>query len=182
MDSLIICIMGIHIVIDGYNLIRQSRQFSRLDRQDLQSGRDALVDALAAYKKIKPHKITVVFDGIAASTGLPRRDVQKGIKLRYSAPGETADSVIKRMAAKEKEKLLVVTSDSDIVRYAESMGTATIGSPEFEDRLMLASYLDLKGGDAFGEGEGWQPTTKKKGPSRRLSKRRRRINKKIAKL
>ena len=80
--------MGIHIVIDGYNLIRQSRQFSDLDRQDLQSGRDALVDALVAYKKVKPYAITVVFDGTAAYTGMPRRDVQKGIKVRYSAPGE----------------------------------------------------------------------------------------------
>lgn len=174
--------MGIHIVIDGYNLIRQSRQFSDLDRQDLQSGREALVDALAAYKKIKSYAITVVFDGAAASTMMPRRDFQKGIKLCYSALGESADTVIKRMAAREKEKMLVVTSDNDIARYAESMGAAVIGSLEFEDRLMLAQYMDLKGTDGLGEDEGWQPTTKKKGPARRLSKRQRKIKKKLSKL
>lgn len=174
--------MGIHIVIDGYNLIRQSRQFSDLDRQDLQSGRDALVDALAAYKRIKPYAITVVFDGTEAFTGMPRRDVQKGIKVCYSAPGESADTVIKRMSVHEKEKMLVVTSDVDIVRYAEAMGAVTIGSPEFEDRLMMAQYMDLKGVDDLQEDNGWQATTKKKGPSRRLSKRQRKMKKKISKL
>lgn len=174
--------MDIHIVIDGYNLIRQSRQFSDLDRQDLQSGRDALVDALVAYKKVKPYAITVVFDGTAAYTGMPRRDVQKGIKVRYSAPGETADAVIKRMAIHEKEKMLVVTSDADIVRYAEAMGSVVISSSEFEDRLMMAQYMDLKGTDDFEADKEWSVTTKKKGPSRRLPKRQRKMRKKISKL
>ena len=174
--------MGIHIVIDGYNLIRQSSRFSELDRQDLQSGRDALVESLAVYKKIKAYRITVVFDGTAACTGMPRRDVQKGISMRYSSHGETADSVIKRMAENEKEKLMVVTSDQDIVRYAESMGATTIGSVEFEDRLLMAQYMDLKGADDDAETDGWRPTTKKKGPSRRLTKRQRKMNKKRDKL
>ena len=174
--------MGIHIVIDGYNLIRQSPRFSELDRQDLQAGRDALVEALVAYKKVKAYRITVVFDGTAAFTGMPRRDVHKGISLRYSSHGETADSVIKRMAENEKEKLMVVTSDQEIVRYAETMGATTIGSVEFENRLLMAQYMDLKGVDAEAEGGGWRPTTKKKGPSRRLTKRQRKMNKKRDKL
>jgi uncharacterized protein len=174
--------MGIHIVIDGYNLIRQSRQFSDLDRQDLQSGRDALVDALAAYKKVKPYAITVVFDGTDALTGMPRRDVQKGIKVCYSAPGESADTVIKRMSIHEKKKMLVVTSDADIIQYVEAMGSVAIRSSEFEDRLMMAQYMDQKGIDDREEDKGWQATTKKKGPSRRLSKRQRKMKKKISKL
>ncbi|MEN8246931.1 MAG: NYN domain-containing protein [Thermodesulfobacteriota bacterium] len=58
--------MAVHIIIDGYNLIRQSPELSYLDRQDLQQGREALLGMLAAYKKIKHHQITVVFDGIDA--------------------------------------------------------------------------------------------------------------------
>ena len=174
--------MGIHIVIDGYNLIRQSARFSELDRQDLQSGRDALVEALAAYKRINSHRITVVFDGAEATTGMPRRDVHKGITLRYSSLGETADTVIKRMSVKEKGKLMVVTSDQEIVRYAEAVGATTIGSVEFEDRLMMAQYMDLKGVDEDAGADGWIPTTKKKGPSRRMTKRQRMLNKKKDKL
>ena len=174
--------MGIHIVIDGYNLIRQSRNFSELDRQDLQTGREALVKSLAAYKKIKSYAITVVFDGTTAPVGMSRRDVQLGIKLYYSAPGETADTVIKRMATREKEGMLVVTSDNDVARYCQSKGAAVVGSAEFEDRLLMAQYMDLKGIDDQDEDSGWQPTTRKKGPSRRLTKRQRKLNKKISKL
>lgn len=174
--------MAIHIVIDGYNLIRQSPQFSALDHQDMQSGREALVSALAAYKKIKPFAITVIFDGAAAPAGMPRRDSHKGIQLFYSQPCELADTVIKRMAAREKEKLLVVTSDRDIVRYVESVGAAAISAPEFEERLMMAQYMDLKGADESDANQGWEPTTRKKGPSHRRSRRQRKMRKKIAKL
>ncbi len=174
--------MGIHIVIDGYNLIRQSPRFSELDRQDLQSGREALVETLAAYKRVKSYRITVVFDGTAADTGMPRRDVHKGIAMRYSSQGETADTVIKRIAEKEKEKLMVVTSDQEIVRYVETMGAATIGSVEFEDRLMMARYMDMKGADDEDGAGGWRATTRKKGPSRRLTKRQRKMMKKRDKL
>ena len=148
----------------------------------MQAGREALADALAAYKKIKHYAITVVFDGASAPLGMVRRDFEKGIELRYSKPGELADAVIKRMAAREKQKLLVVTSDSDIVHYAQSMGSAVISASEFEERLMMAQYMDQKGIGASEGSSGWQATTKKKGPSRRLPKSRRKMAKRIAKL
>ena len=44
--------MSIHIIIDGYNLIRQSNRLSALDNQDIQLGREALLYMLAAYKKV----------------------------------------------------------------------------------------------------------------------------------
>lgn len=174
--------MSLHIVIDGYNLIRQSREFSSLDRQDLQLGRESLALALAAYKKTKPYKITVVFDGADAPEGMVRRDRIKGIEMRYSGPGELADEVIKRMAAREKQKLLVVSSDGDIVRFAQSMGSTVVSAREFEQRLMMACYSDAMGADAGDEEGGWAPTTKKKGPSRRLPKNRRKMSKRISKL
>ena len=172
--------MGLHIAIDGYNLIRQSPYFSTLDQQDLQSGREALVDSLAVYKKMKRYAITVVFDGASAPVGMVRRDRIKGIELCYSRPGELADAVIKRMAAREKESLLVVSSDHEIVDYALSMGSAVISAPEFEQRLTMARFADQP--EMADRGSGWRPTTKKKGPSRRLPKKRRRMAKRISKL
>ena len=174
--------MALHIVIDGYNLIRQSKQFSEKDRLDMKLGRDALISALAAYKKIKAHPITVIFDGHAAETGMPRREQIKGIRIRYSKPGELADTVIKRMASRDKEKLLVVSSDHEIMRHAESAGSAVIAAAEFEDRLMVAAYMDMKGANGEEANEGWRPNTRKKGPSRRLPKRKRKMQKKISKL
>ena len=157
--------MSIHIIIDGYNLIRQSNSFSELDRQDIQLGREALLDTLAAYKKIKRHKITVVFDGTSAPVFSQNRIQVKGIRVKFSRTGESADAVIKRMASREKEKALVVSSDLDIVNFSAAKGTATISSAEFEEKMALAVYMDIKGIEHQDDG-GWIPTTKKKGPSK----------------
>lgn len=173
--------MSIHIIIDGYNLIRQSKSLGALDRQDLQLGREALLDMLSAYKKIKRHTITVVFDGTKALPFSQHKDQIKGIKVKFSRRGEFADAVIKRMAAKLREKALVVSSDLDVIHFSASKGSATIDSPGFEEKMAMAVYTDTKGMESE-EAVGWIPTTKKKGPGRRLSKRQRHSRVKIKKL
>ncbi len=173
--------MSIHIIIDGYNLIRKSPALGALDRIDIQQGRDALVDRLAAYKQIKPHRITVVFDGSNTFSFSQSRDYIKGIEIKFSRGGESADTVIKKMVGNQREKALVVSSDKEVVKVAESFGAATISSFEFEEKLAMAEFKSVK--DLDGEDpRGWIPTTKKKGPSRRLSKRLRRNRLKIRKL
>jgi predicted RNA-binding protein with PIN domain len=173
--------MGLHIIIDGYNLIRQSPRLSDLDRQDIQHGREALIDYLAAYRKVKGHPITVVFDGTAAPHFSQRRDRRQGIEIRFSRSGEQADGVIKKMAAHEKEKAVVVSSDREVARFAQAQGATALDSEEFEDRMILASH----GGPptaAESEASGWRPTTQKKGPRRRLPKNKRRQRLKTSKL
>ena len=173
--------MSIHIIIDGYNLIRQSNFFSPIDRRDMQLGRETLIETLAAYKRIKGHKITVVFDGTQAPSFFQSRDQIKGIKVKFSRNGESADTVIKRMAAREKEKALVVSSDLDVMNFAASSRCTTLTSVRFEEKITMATSLDTKGIEQEDEG-GWVPTTKKKGPRRRLPKKKRQSRIKIKKL
>ena len=173
--------MSVHIIIDGYNLIRQSGYLSNLDLQDIQFGRDALIDMLASYKKIKAHRITVVFDGTRAPRFSQQRDRQKGIDIVFSHNGQSADAVIKKMARREKQQALVVSSDGDVVRSALSSGATAISAPEFEDKLAMAASM----GDSVSDRnmhDGWKPTTKKKGPRRRLPKRQRQNRARIDKL
>ena len=173
--------MAMHIIIDGYNLIRQSKRWSLIDQQDIETGREALVDALAAYKKVKPHRITVVFDGATAPAYTAKRDRRKGIAIQFSSRDETADDVIKRLARRDREKALVVSSDQEILQSAESCGAAVINAAAFEAKLTQAFWSDkLTGADD--DSDSWAPTTKKKGPSRRLPKRARKNRTKIAKL
>jgi predicted RNA-binding protein with PIN domain len=173
--------MSIHIIIDGYNLIRQSKHLRLLDLQNMQSGREALVDMLAAYKKLKPHRITVVFDGTHALYPAPPRDRIKGISIVFSRSGESADTVIKRLARKERERVLVVSSDRDVVHAAASYGAATIGAEKFEDTIAMAVPRHNGEGDDNDLG-GWIPTTKKKGPAKKLPKKQRKNKIKIGKL
>ena len=39
--------MALHLIIDGYNLIRQSPWLSLLDARDLEEGREALLQSLS---------------------------------------------------------------------------------------------------------------------------------------
>ena len=172
--------MSIHIIIDGYNLIRQSNTLSNFDNQSLQLGREALVDKLVAYKKIKHYKITVVFDGINSPSFLQYNDYIKGIKIVFSRNGESADEVIKKMSALEKEKALIVSSDNDIISHATTHGAATINSKEFEKKIEMAAYMDIKG--IIEKTSEWDASTKKKGPRKRLPKKKRRAIKKLSKL
>lgn len=173
--------MSLHIIIDGYNLIRQSERFSSRGIADLQQEREALVDALCAYKKVKRHKISLIFDGTQSPPFAKLRDHVRGINIRYSRRGETADAVIQKMAAHDREKAVVVSSDREIITFAESQGAATIDSAQFEAKLNLA---EIKGSDPAKSEETLDRnlSTRKKGPSKRLSKRKRRNRVKTRKL
>lgn len=164
--------MALHIVIDGYNLIRQSRELAAIDRRDMQAGREALLDKLARYRKVKPYKITVVFDGSYAKGLYPRRDTHKGITIIYSSGADTADDVIKDMAEQERS-LLVVSSDNSVAAYSELHGAETITSPEFEMRMEMAIAFGADVPDTDDDNDAWDGTTRKKGPSRREPKAKR---------
>jgi len=175
--------MTLHIIVDGYNVIRQSKALAPLDRNDMSEGRQALIDMLAAYKQLKRHAITVVFDGSDVCALFDNRDREKGIRIQFSCKGETADTVIKRMAARDKQKALVVSSDREVADYAAAQGAATISALEFEDKMTLAAFMDIKGmTPESAENDGRSSTTKKKGPSKRLTKKQRLNRKKLDKL
>lgn len=175
--------MSLHILIDGYNLIRQSPALSDIDRRSLEQGREALLERLASYRRVKHHTITVVFDGADADIHMERRTRWKGISVVFSRPGELADGVIKRIVTRERERAVVVSSDREVADFAAEHGAATIGSVEFENKMRMAVHPDLDLMDFNGEEEvGWAPTTKKKGPSRRLPKRERQSRSKTRKV
>jgi hypothetical protein len=170
-----------HILIDGYNLIRQSEAFRRFDRLSLEAGRTALIHSLAAYKKQTGHRVTVVFDAREGGFLTEERDRHGGIHCLYSRKGETADDLIKRMIEGRTEEFVVVTSDRDIADFVSRRGVAAIASPVFESRLQRAEterngdrYTGKDGPNADERDNGYSVSgTKKKGTARRLSKKNR---------
>lgn len=171
--------MSIHLIIDGYNLIRQSPELVDLEAQDLQSGRQALLQKLAAYRRVRHHRITVVFDGWASGELTEGRDRYQGILIIYSRRGEPADEVIKRLAAREGQRALVVTSDREILDYAAYQGATAISVPEFESRLQLAMTGEE---DLSAEEEPIFRHTHKKGPAYRAPKKKRRHSQRVRKI
>jgi len=178
-----------HILIDGYNLIRQSEVFRRYDRMSLEAGRNALMHSLAAYKKRTEHRVTVVFDAREGGFLTEERDRYGGVHCLYSRKGETADDLIQRMIEARKEELVVVTSDRAIADFAARRGLAAIASPIFESRLQhVETARDGVGccekdePDEEEHDDGSAAGMKKKGPSRRLSKKQKKAQSIIDKL
>jgi hypothetical protein len=176
--------MSLHIIVDGYNLIRQSPELAELDRMDLELGRDALIQELAAYKRIRTNgHITVVFDGTHASIQGPKQHQKSGIHIVFSRPGELADGVIKRMASVERERAVVISSDRDILQHAKAAGCAVLNAEDFVFRMQAASQHEHEADAPEEEGSGgWVPSTRKKGPSRRPPRKQRKARLRIDKL
>src|SRR3972149_1591902 len=84
------------VVIDGYNLIRRSPQLHPLDRRDLQEGREALLATLGAYRRLKGHRITVVFDGWEQGGISEQVRLTAGLQVVFSRRGERAGQALAR--------------------------------------------------------------------------------------
>jgi uncharacterized protein len=170
------------IIIDGYNLIRQSNTLRRHELRSLEAGRFALISKLSEYKKKKGHNITVVFDGWKGGGSEEERDRHESIDIIYSRYGEKADDVIKRIATQSTEETIVVSSDREIASHITRQGKTALSSLEFEVIMNRAifSYLNRKiAPDSDDERAGRH---KKKGPAKRLSRAKRNTQKKIKQL
>ena len=175
----------IHLIVDGYNLIRQVPALARHEKGSLEAGRNRLITLLASYKKIKRHKISVVFDGVLSLSEYPAPFSERGIQIVFSSEHNSADDLIMRMVGEEKERAMVVSSDEAIVRHARNQGADVIRSKEFYDKLIMAHALE--GHEKIDTPEKDRPqhkrwTTYKKGPARRLPKKERRANQRKKKL
>jgi uncharacterized protein len=164
--------MAIHIIVDGYNLIRNYPPLSRVEEVDFTQGRNFLLEWLSEYRRQSKNPITVIFDGGGGGGLFAERDIFKGIKVLYSRSGQTADEVIKNIAAKEGEKALVVTSDRELSFNCRSFKAATIRSEEFAHLIQEKGRISPEGNGVEDELE--DRPRKKKGISRRLSKKAKR--------
>ena len=174
-----------HILIDGYNLIRQSVSLKRFERQSLEAGRHALIAWLADYRKQKDHRITVVFDGWENGQPQEERDYSSGIHIIYSNRGVKADDVLKRIIAATDEEILVVSSDREIASYAARRGKATLSSAEFESIVNRQSSPQADNHVPSQKDEDKDESSRpisKKGQAHKLSRAQRQAQSKIRKL
>lgn len=175
-----------HILIDGYNLIRQSERFRSAERAGLEAGRKRLLEALIGYNKANSHRITVVFDGWRDGSPHEEQYRSDGIEIVYSRRGEPADDVIKRMTRQVDREILVVTSDRDIASSVTKAGGVALSSTQFELKLLEERSCKPDPGDYLDNEEDEEVeaviTTRKKGPARKLSRRERKMRQVLKKL
>ncbi len=151
--------MPTHLLIDGYNYVKQSALAALLDPFDLEGGRRYLLDELSRYKREKRVRITVVFDAGQAFSPARKREGYKGVEVIYSKQGETADDVIIERIRERRAGLLVVTFDRAIIDEAKKHGVPFITPARLE--------AAMSGGGADDEERG---RTEKKGNPRKAPK------------
>lgn len=175
--------MPLEVIIDGYNLLNGSPSLGFSQSEHLESARNRLIEKLDKYKRQKNVTITVVFDGWKGGSVTQSRDIMRGIKIIYSKLGEKADEVIKRMVTNPSIEMVVVSSDREIRNFAESNNIMSISSTEFDQKLEMASYFEMKGCyDQDDDYKETKATTNKKGNPKKLPKSERKRRAKLKKL
>ncbi|MBS3918663.1 MAG: NYN domain-containing protein [Deltaproteobacteria bacterium] len=166
------------LLIDGYNLLHSGRTLVKLNSIELQWERERLIQRLSVYRQARPSEILVVFDGWQAGWSTEKREKKKGIGLIFSRIGEKADEVIKRLIREKGSGAVVVTSDREIAKYAGRLSVPVISSEQFETKLDRTDFRSEEESDESEEERGF----KKKGPSRRPSKKEKRLKLALKKL
>ena len=91
--------MGRDILVDGYNIIKNSATFRTVETRNFAAARAALITQLVHRYRHTPHHVIVVFDGDGTSEQVSH---DRRIRIIYSRYNETADNVIKRLAAEAR--------------------------------------------------------------------------------
>jgi predicted RNA-binding protein with PIN domain len=163
----------VHIIVDGYNMIRQSDKLRRAEKQSLEVGRLALIRLVVLYRKKKGHRLTVVFDGWESGSPSEERDIVSGVHIIYSKLGEKADDVIKRIVRLKKEEMVVVTADRDIISFVERHKSAAVSPREFEEKIGdVQGKIDYFIHPDDDEDGLFADRLNKKGPAKRLSRKK----------
>jgi predicted RNA-binding protein with PIN domain len=122
------------LIIDGYNLLHQVEELSRLLQSDIQTARHRLVRKVEETAHSMARQTTIVFDGRAAG-GDPALS-SKYLEVLFSPAHLSADSVIERLVCKlpRPGKSLVITSDRAERDTVSSAGAQVWSSEEFMTR------------------------------------------------
>lgn len=130
-----------YLIVDGHSVIFAWPELRALHARRTALARDALVKALTEYQDASGVRVVVVFDSKGVSAN--EQSAPGGIQVFYSAAGQTADSIIERLAAKyaQARDLTVATSDLLEQQTVAAFGALTISAE------ILRQYLDDAGSD-----------------------------------
>jgi uncharacterized protein len=120
------------IIIDGYNLMPNLR----IKGASFEQNRENMIAQLLEFISINPADVTVVLDGTRNPSMHRGNESHSGIKVIFSAQGETADDVIEELISKRKGKArdyLIVSSDRRLQTFAEEHAMKWMNSQKFAE-------------------------------------------------
>jgi uncharacterized protein len=117
-----------YLIVDGHSVIFAWSDLRALHRRRSSLARDALVRKLREYQDWTGVRVAVVFDGKGTAVNVSSDPGE--VQIFYSREGQTADSIIERLASKyaPRFKLLVATSDVLEQETASACGAECISA------------------------------------------------------
>ena len=124
-----------YLLVDGHSIIFAWPELRRLHDQRTSLARDALIRQLRDFQDWSGTHVVVVFDGRGPTVS---QQTEPGeIQVFYSRVGQTADSIIERLASKyaERFQLMVATGDYLEQETASASGAETLSPEGLRDLL-----------------------------------------------
>jgi uncharacterized protein len=117
-----------YLIVDGHSVIFAWPELRRLHSRRTSLAREALTKKLRDYQDWTGTRVAVVFDGKGPSVSVSSDPGE--IQIFYSRAGQTADSIIERLASKYagRFELLVATSDVMEQETASACGAECISA------------------------------------------------------
>lgn len=114
----------VHLIVDGYNVSKEAWPSASLEQQ-----RSRLVAGLAGLVSGKGIETTVVFDG-ADLLHTPVVPSPRGVRVRFSPPGVTADDVIRQLVNAEPSgrPVVVVSTDREVAESVAKLHARSVSS------------------------------------------------------
>jgi predicted RNA-binding protein with PIN domain len=120
---------GRYLIVDGHSVIFAWPELVQMHRRRSAPARERLIKCLRDYQDWTGVRVVVVFDGTGSTVS---NSADPGdIQIFYSAQGQTADSVVERLASKYASQFDVTVATSDALERetVAASGAETI-SPE----------------------------------------------------
>ena len=124
-----------YLLVDGHSIIFAWPELRLLHERRTSLARDALIRQLRDFQDWTGIHVVVVFDGRGSSVS---QETEPGeIQVFYSRVGQTADSIIERLASKyaERFRLIVATGDYLEQETASASGAETLSPEGLRDLL-----------------------------------------------
>ena len=124
-----------YLVVDGHSVIFAWPDLRRIHARKSALAREMLIKQLRSFQDWTGTRVIVVFDG--AGTDVSSNADPHDIQIFYSKVGQTADTIVERLASKYASRyhLTVATSDYQEQQTVEASGAECI-SPEMLQALI----------------------------------------------
>ncbi|SFC72177.1 Predicted RNA-binding protein containing a PIN domain [Streptomyces aidingensis] len=120
-----------HVIVDGYNVTKTGYPTLPLEKQRLR-----LLGGLAVLAAQTGAEMTCVFDGAALDAPVLLAP-PRGVRVRFSKPGQTADELIRRLVRAEPpgRPVVVVSADREVAEGVARAGARPVASTLLLKRL-----------------------------------------------